>query len=184
MKNFVRKDLLFSFCGLNCYLCPMYNDKYCPGCGGGLGNQSCMIAKCSLEKGNFQYCYTCQHFPCERYSHIDDYDSFITHQHRNKDIELVRKIGIEKYHTILKKKADYLKLLLEDYNSGREKTFFSLAMNLLDLEDIETVMMQLQNKEIITKTVKEKSKLAVKLFQEIAQQKNIELRLRRKPKVK
>ncbi len=67
---------------------------------------------------------------------------------------MVRKIGIEKYHTILKKKADYLKLLLEYYNNGREKTFFYLAMNLLDLEDIETVMMQLQNKEIINQNRK------------------------------
>ena len=30
MKNFTRDDLLFSLCGLNCGLCPMKLNKYCP----------------------------------------------------------------------------------------------------------------------------------------------------------
>lgn len=182
MKNFERKNLLFSLCGLNCYLCPMYNDKYCPGCGGGQGNQSCAIAKCSIEKGIYQYCYKCQNFPCKKYENIDNYDSFITHKHRNKDIELARKIGIEKYNEILKKKRRYLKILLENYNSGRKKTFFYLAINLLDLEDIENVMFQLKTKEVMAKNLKDKSEMAVKLFEEVAQQRKIELKLRRKPK--
>ncbi|SFP56056.1 hypothetical protein SAMN05216343_10990 [Oscillibacter sp. PC13] len=37
MRGFVRKDLLASLCGLNCALCPMQLDAYCPGCGGGWG---------------------------------------------------------------------------------------------------------------------------------------------------
>ena len=182
MKSFVRKNLLFSLCGLNCYLCPMYNDKYCPGCGGGQGNQSCAIAKCSIEKETYQYCYECQNFPCEKYNNIDNYDSFITHKYRKKDIELAKKIGIEKYNEILKKKKEYLEILLEKFNSGRKKTFFYLVINLLDLEDIEKVMIQLKRKEIMTKTLKDKSEIAVKLFQEVAQQRNIELKLRRKAK--
>ena len=48
MKNFKRDNLLFSLCGLNCGLCPMKIDGYCPGCGGGAGNQSCKIARCSM----------------------------------------------------------------------------------------------------------------------------------------
>ena len=48
MKNFRRENLLFSLCGLNCGLCPMNLNEYCPGCGGGEGNQSCSLAKCRL----------------------------------------------------------------------------------------------------------------------------------------
>ena len=48
MKDFVRSDLLFALCGLNCGLCPMHLSGHCPGCGGGEGNQSCKIAGCSL----------------------------------------------------------------------------------------------------------------------------------------
>ena len=49
MKGFKRNNQLLSLCGLNCGLCPMHIDGYCPGCGGGAGNQSCRIARCSLE---------------------------------------------------------------------------------------------------------------------------------------
>ena len=87
MKGFVREDLLFSLCGLNCGLCPMKLDGHCPGCGGGAGNQSCKIARCSLEHGAPSYCFQCGEFPCGRYEGADEYDSFITHQNRLADME-------------------------------------------------------------------------------------------------
>ena len=34
-------------------------------------------------------------FPCEKYEHIDAFDSFVTHQNRNKDLEKQQKIGVE-----------------------------------------------------------------------------------------
>ena len=48
MKGFKRENRLLSLCGLNCGLCTMYLGKYCPGCGGGEGNQPCAMARCSL----------------------------------------------------------------------------------------------------------------------------------------
>lgn len=72
MKGFHRDNQLFSLCGLNCGLCPMHLNKYCPGCGGGEGNQSCKIAKCSLEHDGVEYCFRCREYPCEKCEHIDD----------------------------------------------------------------------------------------------------------------
>lgn len=57
MKGFERKNRYFSLCGLNCALCPMYVGGYCPSCGGGAGNQSCRIAKCSIEQGGIEFCF-------------------------------------------------------------------------------------------------------------------------------
>ena len=51
MKGFTREHTEFSLCGLACLLCPMQVGGYCLGCGGGAGNQSCAIARCSLEQG-------------------------------------------------------------------------------------------------------------------------------------
>lgn len=65
MKVFERKNRYFSLCGLNCALCPMYVGGYCPSCGGGEGNQSCRIAKCSLEQGGIEFCFDCKKYPCE-----------------------------------------------------------------------------------------------------------------------
>lgn len=87
MKGFERKNQLFSLCGLNCGLCPMFLGKHCGGCGN--GNQSCGIAKCSLEHGKIEYCYECESYPCEKYRYIDKYDSFITHKRQKADLKIL-----------------------------------------------------------------------------------------------
>lgn len=73
MKGFRRDNPLFSLCGLNCGLCSMHLGGYCPGCGGGEGNQPCAIARCSREHGGIAYCYACDAYPCERYAQADVY---------------------------------------------------------------------------------------------------------------
>lgn len=125
VENFNRTDLLFSLCGLNCGLCPMCLDGYCPGCGGGEGNQSCKIARCSLQHGNIEYCSSCGNFPCEKYEEISGYDSFITHRNRYKDFEKMNQMGSEAYRQEQIEKAAILKELLENYNDSRKKTFFA-----------------------------------------------------------
>ena len=83
MKNFERSNPCLSLCGLNCLLCPMQLSGHCGGCG--FGSQSCPIARCSLEQGKIEYCYECEKYPCDRYLHIDEYDSFITHRRQPPD---------------------------------------------------------------------------------------------------
>ena len=136
MKGFHRDNQLFSLCGLNCGLCPMHLNKYCPGCGGGEGNQSCKIAKCSLEHDGVEYCFRCREYPCEKYEHIDEFDSFITHSNRKADLKKAREIGIEAYNAEQTEKTELLNLLLANYNDGRKKTLFCVAVNLLELQEI------------------------------------------------
>lgn len=181
MKNFDRKDLSFSLCGLNCALCTMKLDGYCPGCGGGAGNQSCAIALCSLEHGGYRYCFECGEYPCEKYNGISDFDSFITHRVQLKDMEKARSSGISAYHTALDEKAAILKYLLKNYNDGRRKTFFCLAVNLLELSDIQTVMKETEIEASSKAALKEKAMAAVRHFEDMAAQRGIMLKLRRKP---
>ena len=131
MKDFNRKDLSFSLCGLNCSLCPMRLGGYCPGCGGGPGNQSCAIAKCSLQHDGVEYCFLCPEFPCDKFDGAEDCDSFITHQRQLSDIERAKEIGIDAYHKEQTRKVEILQTLLDEYNDGRKKTFYCLAVNLL-----------------------------------------------------
>lgn len=127
MKGFERENRWFSLCGLNCALCPMYLGKYCPGCGQGEGNQSCAIARCSLEHDKVEYCFLCKEYPCSKYQNIDEADSFITHQNQKKDIEKARTIGIKAYCDEQKRKEQILHFLLEQFNDGRKKTLYSTA---------------------------------------------------------
>ena len=52
----------------------------------------------------------------------------------------MKKMGVEAYNSEQMQKLQILKLLLEGNNDGRRKSFFCLAVNLLDLEDLKTVM--------------------------------------------
>lgn len=179
MKGFERKNQLFSLCGLNCSLCPMFLGKYCGGCGN--GNQSCRIARCSLEQGNIEYCYECKQYPCEKYEHIDDFDSFITHKNRRSDLEKAKRIGIDSYNLEQKEKAQILHHLLSNYNSGRSKSFFCVAVNLLDLSDIQEVLNQVKdNSDLLSMPFKERCLYVVNAFQEVADRKNIVLKLNKK----
>ena len=182
MKGFNRQNKLFSLCGLNCGLCPMFLNQYCPGCGGGEGNQSCKIARCSMEHDSVQYCFQCSEYPCEKYDHIDDFDSFITHLHRRADLEKAKESGIEAYNAEQIEKAAILNILLSEYNAGRQKTMFCVAVNLLDMQELREVIKEIKKKkdDMETWTLKEKSAFVVGLLQEAAAKKNIDLKLRKK----
>lgn len=182
MKDFTRKDLMFSLCGLNCSLCPMRLGGYCSGCGGGPGNQSCAIAKCSLQHDGVEYCFLCPEFPCEKYDGAEDYDSFITHQRQLSDIKRAREIGMEAYNTEQIRKSEILQTLLADYNDGRSKTFYCVAVNLLPLPQIEKIMDQVANNPSLSSLpMKDKAAYLVALFQGYASQKGLLLKLRKKP---
>lgn len=114
----------------------MHLDNYCPGCGGGTGNQPCAIARCSQQRGGIEYCYLCDEYPCKKYEGIDEFDSFITHRNQLKDFEKVKNIGIDLYQSELAEKIEILKCLFANYNDGRRKSFFCIAVNLLELQDV------------------------------------------------
>lgn len=185
MKGFDRGDLSFSLCGLNCSLCTMKLANYCPGCGGGAGNQGCPIVRCSMQHQGIEYCYQCEEYPCRKYEGIEQFDSFITHRNQLKDMSKAQAIGLEKYHSELAEKAQILKFLLENYNDGRRKTFFCIAINLLELYDIRAAIEVLKDKtQSPEMSIKEKAIIAVSLLQAIANKKDILLKLNKKPSKK
>ena len=119
MKAFTRNDPYLSLCGLNCKLCSMNISGHCGGCG--FGNQSCPIARCSREHGSLEYCFQCSQYPCARYAHIDEADSFITHMNQKADLEKVQRIGVEAYTAEQAEKRQILDRLLSEYNDGRKR---------------------------------------------------------------
>lgn len=179
MKGFKRNNQLLSLCGLNCGLCPLFLGKYCGGCGN--GNQSCKLARCSLEHGNIEYCYECANYPCEQYRCIDKYDSFITHRRQKADLEKARRIGIGPYNLEQQEKVRILSYLLSNYNDGRRKTFFCVAVNLLELSELQEAIQQIQqNSELPLLPFKEQCLYVAGTLQKFADRKNMKLKLFKK----
>lgn len=71
--------------------------------------------------------------------------------------------------------------MLVNYNDGRRKSFFGIAVNLLDLHDLKNIVEQINSKTAYENlTLKEKASVAVTVFQTVAEQKNIVLKLNKK----
>lgn len=183
-----REYPLFSACGLNCGLCPRYQmngASQCPGCAGRdflAKHPKCGVLSCSQRKG-FAYCYQCDEFPCPKYDGADQSDSFITHLHQFRDMEKAKRWGIDAYRQELNEKVGMLEQLLANYDDGRRKSLFCLAVNLLETEDIKHVLEQLTSEAQSDAPLKEKAASAVCLLQAMAEQRKITLKLRKKSKL-
>ena len=140
-NEFKRDNLLFSLCGLNCSLCPLFVRKECTGCiEGSMCYKICFLAPCSIEHGGMGYCFECGEYPCDKYEGSEDHDSLITHINQKIDMEKAQKIGIEKYNEEQSKKVEILHKFLENYNPDNNKeVFFCTAVNLLPLDDLTDI---------------------------------------------
>ena len=89
------------------------------------------------------------------------------------DLEKARTIGEEAYNAEQVEKRQILDRLLAEYNDGRKKTLFCLAVNLLPLEELRTVFAD----DDLQLAVQDRAKLMEKRLKEKS---SIDLKLRRK----
>ena len=67
-------------------------------------------------------------YPCGYYAKIPEFDSFFTHQHQLEDMKRAGEIGMEAYIREQERKVEILLQLLAEYNDGKRKTFYGLAV--------------------------------------------------------
>lgn len=189
MSDNQRSYPCLSACGLNCGLCPRYHtdgSSRCPGCGGPRfydKRPSCGVLSCCRRHGGIEYCYLCDEYPCAKYEGAACFDSFITHRRMREDFAKAKVIGIAAYQSELDEKVEMLRLLLDQFDDGRRKSFFCLAVNLLDLSDLREVMTRLPDGPAARAMApKERTVLAVDMLQAKADERGIALKLVKKEK--
>lgn len=79
-----------------------------------------------MKHNGVEYCFQCSEYPCEKYEHIDDFDSFITHRNRKADLEKAKQYGMEAYNAEQVEKIKILDVLLSGYNDGAKRPSFVL----------------------------------------------------------
>jgi len=136
------------------------------------------MLSCCQRKG-LEYCFLCEEFPCEKYEGVDESDSFITHLNQFKDMEKAKQIGIEAYEVELDAKVRLLEELLVHYDDGRRKSFYCLAVNLLELAETEAILTRVRTEVDADAPVKEKAKAVASLLQAKADETGIILKLRK-----
>jgi len=94
-------------------------------------------------------------------------------------MEKAKKSGIDAYKNELNEKVEILRNLLQNYDDGRRKGFYCLAVNLFDLQDLKVIMNRIEAEVSKELEIKDKAKTCVKIFEETAELMNISLKLRK-----
>ncbi len=177
-KEFKRNDPLFSLCGLNCSLCPMFVRGDCTGCrAGSWCARVCKIAPCSVRHGGVSYCFECPEYPCAHYDGIDQRDSLISHRNQLKDMDKAKRMGIEAYREEQRTKASLLQRLLDEYDDGAHDVFFCLAANMLEVADLQAALDTLDT-SAQDMSASEKAHAAERTLRRIATKRGVPLELR------
>ena len=133
----------------------------CPGCGGEnfhIQHPTCAVITCNQKHDNVEFCFQCSSYPCERYGRPSDSDSFITYRNRLSDFEKAKRDGIERYAGVLNEKIEILEFLIDNYNDGKSKGFYCLAVNLLEPDALRDVMQKIREEiGLVDAPMKEKA---------------------------
>jgi len=177
-------------CGLDCGLCPTFYTKgpsKCPGCcGPDFYNKhpSCSIITCCVKKNKFETCADCIDFPCSKLNDWDKCDSFICHRVSHSNLNYIKENGLNLFIEQQEKRIKILEKMLENFNEGRSKSFYCIATALLPISELEQALEGSENKineeKIDSKDLKAKSKILKTILNNIAEEHEKELKLRRK----
>lgn len=61
-------------------------------------------------------------------------------------MEKAKRFGIDTYNAEQAEKAKILEIFLLGYNDGRQKTLFCVAVNLLELQDLQAIIREIERK--------------------------------------
>lgn len=86
------------------------------------------------------------------------------------------------YEIELNEKVEVLEKLLKNYDDGRRKGFYCVAVNLLSLQDVKAVMGQIEYEVALEMPLKMKAAAVVRLLEVMADKRGISLKLRKKVK--
>ena len=88
---------------------------------------------------------------------------------------------MEVYNTEHMEHARILDVLLSNYNDGRKKTLFCLAVNLLELQELQAVLREVAcRSDMETLTLKDTSAFVSSLLHDAASHREIDLKLHKK----
>ena len=183
-------------CGLDCGLCPRYytvGSSKCPGCcGPDFFNKhpSCSFITCCVKKKGLEACGQCGEFPCKNFeSWLEtggEYDSFLTHKKARFNLVFIRTHSLEEFIEQQKRRLELLGRMLKNFDDGKSRSFYCVAVTLLPITDLET---SLEKAERELKTNKSdldnprmKSKILREFLNKAAASSGVDLRLRRRAK--
>jgi len=186
----LKKISTLGCCGIDCGLCPRYYTEgisRCPGCGGvdfEKKHPSCSFVTCCVRKRNLEVCAECNEFPCVKFEkETGETDSFVTHRMVLRNQNFIKEYGIAKFIEQQNVRISLLEKMLEHYDDGNCKSLFCLAATLLSLESLHNALEKAEQ-EVTERSVgkddkKSKAKILKDILTQLADEENVELKLRK-----
>ncbi len=183
----MTKHIEIGICGLSCRLCPQYHTvgkSRCPGCKSeyrmGAG---CPFITCAMKKKGIEFCWDCRDSnTCEKWKKHREAgkksDSFKSYQKLEDDIAFLQINGVAEFEKTQIIRENLLKVMLQEYNEGRSKSYYCIVATVLKVEELEEALDKAK-KESEGLNIKEKAKLLRFILDEIATKNNYLLKLRK-----
>ena len=174
-------------CGLSCRLCPSYHAQGESKCGG-CKSQSrmavgCPFITCAVKKKGIEFCWECEEGETctkwrEHRTFSQRHDTFVCYQKLEDNIAFIRQKGVKEFAKAQRSKERLLRDMLDGFNEGRSKTYYSIAATVMETAELKTTLSQAE-KTCAGMDVREKSKLLHSLLDQIAERKRYHLKLRK-----
>ena len=146
------------------------------------GSLVCLSTLIFKRKGR-EFCWDCEESAtCEKWKkHRESgkhHDSFKCYQKLEEDISFIKRNGIEAFERVQKQREELLKEMLQDFNEGRSKSYYCIAVTILEVEELKKALdrARVSSGEM---DMKGRSTILHSILEEIAQQKGYNLKLRK-----
>jgi hypothetical protein len=144
----------------------------------------CPFITCAVKKKSIAFCWDCEeNSRCSQWAkHRESgrqYDSFITYQKLDENIETAQKKGVRELDRQQREKQNLLVQVLDEYNEGRSKSYYCIAVTLFDIEDLKAAVEEERRNRSTGSDIQARSKSLHAIFERLAKKKNLLLALRK-----
>ncbi|MFC1978968.1 DUF3795 domain-containing protein [Chloroflexota bacterium] len=174
-------------CGLSCILCPSYQTDAISRCMGCKTESrmivGCPFITCAVKKKGVEFCWNCdEHRTCGKWQkhreHGKTKDSFKCYQTLEHDIKLILEQGACIFVQDQLVREHILKQMLEQFNEGRSKSYYCIAVTVMDKNESEQALEEVKQKSEGL-DIKTKAELLHSILDDMAQEKGYLLKLRK-----
>lgn len=142
-------------CGLSCRLCPRYHtegESRCFGCKTESRMAAgCPFITCAIKKKHVEFCGDCEDsLSCDKWKKHREagksHDSFKCYQKLEDDIACIQEHGILQFVESQKVREELLKVMLQEFNEGRSKSYYCIAATVLTPDELRDALEEARSK--------------------------------------
>jgi hypothetical protein len=143
----------------------------------------CPFITCAVKRKQIEFCWDCdENENCAKWHRHRQasraHDSFVCYQKLEANIACVQRDGIKSFAQTQRIREKLLREMLQEFNDGRSKTYYSIAATVMDTEELKTAI-ALATRKSAGLGIKEKAQVLHSLLDELAKSKHYLLKLRK-----